>query len=198
MGKNDKNSTDQRYNPFDDVIMTGTISEQSKNKKRIRFVVFNGIIAALYVVLTYFLAPISYGPIQARVAEIMTVFPIFSWATIPGVTLGCLISNLINPENLGPVDIIGGTTATLIAGVLSYFIGRKNKWLGIIPPVVANGIIVGGYLPFLIVDPGSTVTVQAVVLTMLSVAGGEAAVLVVLGLPLVAIIEKTGLKKNFP
>ncbi|MCR4556870.1 MAG: hypothetical protein K5779_03500 [Saccharofermentans sp.] len=111
--------------------MTGTISEQSKNKKRIRFVVFNGIIAALYV-------------------------------------------------------------------VLSYYIGRKNKWLGIIPPVVANGIIVGGYLPFLIVDPGSTVTVQAVVLTMLSVAGGDAAVLVVLGLPLVAIIEKTGLKNKLP
>ena len=131
MGKNDKNSTDQRYYPFDDVIITGTISEQTKNKKRIRFVVFNGIIAALYV-------------------------------------------------------------------VLSYFIGRKNKWLGIIPPVVANGIIVGGYLPFLIVDPGSTVTVQAVVLTMLSVAGGEAAVLVVLGLPLVAIIEKTGLKNKLP
>jgi len=178
--------------------MTENSSNSAGNRKRIRFVVFNGIIAALYVVLTYFLAPISYGPIQARVSEVMTIFPVFSGATIPGVALGCLISNLLNPENLGPVDIIGGTLATVIAGVLSCLIGKKNKWLGIIPPVVANGIIVGGYLPFLLVDPGSTVTAQAVLLTMLSVAGGEAAVMVVLGLPLVAVLEKTGLKSKLP
>ena len=170
-------------------------SIKTDNKKRIRFVVFNGIIAALYVVLTYFLAPISYGPIQARVSEIMTVFPIFSWSTIPGLTVGCLISNLINPENLGPVDIIGGTVATLLAGITSYLIGKKNKWLGIIPPVVFNGVIVGGYLPFLLFD---TVTVQSVLITMLTVAGGEAVVLIVLGLPLVTLIEKTGLKNKLP
>ena len=175
--------------------MTDTISKQARNRKLIRFIVFNGIVAALYVVLTYFLAPISYGPIQARISEVMTVFPIFSWGMIPGVTLGCLISNLLNPDNLGPVDIIGGTIATLLAGYLSYLIGKKNKWLGIIPPVVCNGLIVGGYLPFLLFD---TVTWQEVVLTMLSVAGGEAAVLVVLGLPLVAVIEKTGLKSKLP
>lgn len=170
-------------------------SNQTDNKRQIRFVVFNGIIAALYVVLTYFLAPISYGPIQARVSEIMTVFPIFSWATIPGLTVGCLISNLINPENLGLVDIIGGTIATLLAGITSYWIGKKNKWLGIIPPVVFNGVIVGGYLPFLLFD---TVTWQTVLFTMLTVAGGEALVLIVLGLPLVTIIEKTGLKNKLP
>ena len=175
--------------------MTDTISEQSRNRKLIRFVVFNGIVAALYVVLTYFLAPISYGPVQARVAEAMTIFPIFSFNMIPGVTLGCLISNLLNPDNLGPVDIIGGTLATLIAGILSRVIGKKNMWLGIIPPVVANGLIVGGYLPFLLLD---TVTWQEVLLTMLSVAAGEAVVLVVLGLPLVAIIGKTGLKNKLP
>ena len=178
--------------------MTDTENIQSKNKKRIRFVVFNGIIAALYVVITYPLAPISYGPVQARVSEVLTIFPIFSGATIPGVALGCVISNIINPENLGPVDIIGGTLATVIAGVFSYLIGKKNKWLGIIPPVVANGLIVGGYLPFLLVDPGSTVTVQAVLFTMLTVAAGEAAVMVVLGLPLIAVIKNTGLKNKLP
>ena len=195
MEQNHQDLPDKRYYPFNDVIMTDTVSEQAKNRKLIRFIVFNGIVAALYVVLTYFLAPISYGPIQARISEVMTVFPIFSWGMIPGVTLGCLISNLLNPDNLGPVDIIGGTLATLLAGWLSYLIGKKNKWLGIIPPVVCNGLIVGGYLPFLLFD---TVTWQEVVLTMLSVAGGEAAVLVVLGLPLVAVIEKTGLKSKLP
>ena len=175
--------------------MVSTETNLSGNKKRIRFVVFNGIIAALYVVLTYFLAPISYGPVQARVSEVLTIFPIFSGATIPGVALGCVISNIINPENLGPVDIIGGTLATIIAGVFSYLIGKKNKWLGIIPPVVANGLIVGGYLPFLLYD---AVTWQIVLLSMLSVAAGEAVVLIVLGLPLVALIGKTGLKKKLP
>ena len=178
--------------------MTSTETNQSKSKKRIRFVVFNGIIAALYVVLTYMLAPISYGPVQARVSEVLTIFQIFSGATIPGVALGCVISNIINPENLGPVDIIGGTLATVIAGVFSYLIGKKNKWLGIIPPIVANGLIVGGYLPFLLVDPGSTVTVQTVLFTMLTVAAGEAAVMVVLGLPLIAVIKNTGLKNKLP
>ena len=178
--------------------MTDTISKQARNRKLIRFIVFNGIVAALYVVLTYFLAPISYGPIQARISEVMTVFPIFSWGMIPGVTLGCFIANLINPGNLGPVDIIGGTLATLIAGILSYFIGKKNKWLGLIPPVLVNGLIVGGYLPFLLVDSSSTVTLEAVLISMLSVAGSEAVLLIVLGIPLMLVMEKTGLKNRLP
>ncbi|MCR4767071.1 MAG: QueT transporter family protein [Saccharofermentans sp.] len=171
---------------------------QSQNRKRIKFIVFNGIVAALYVVFTAPFANIAYGPIQVRIAEVMTVFPIFSWGMIPGVTLGCFIANLINPGNLGPVDIIGGTLATLIAGILSYMLGKKNVWLGLIPPVLVNGIIVGGYLPFLLMDQGSTVTVQAVLISMLSVAGSEAVLLIVLGIPLILVMEKTGLKNKLP
>ena len=167
---------------------------REKNRLMIRFVVLNGLIAGLYVVFTLPFANIAYGPIQFRLAEVLTVFPAFSALTIPGVTLGCFIANLINPNNLGPVDIIGGTLATLIAGFLSWLIGKKKKPLGIIPPVVVNGLIVGGYLPFLLVDKGSTVTAQAVGISMLSVAGSEAVLLVVLGLPLIAVISKTKLK----
>ena len=169
-------------------------TSRERNRKTIRFIVINGLLAGLYVVFTLPFANIAYGPIQFRLAEVLTVFPIFSAATIPGVTLGCFIANLINPNNLGPVDIIGGTIATLIAGYFSWLIGKKNKPLGIIPPIVFNGLIVGGYLPFLIVDPGSTVTVQAIGISMLSVAGSEAVLLVVLGLPLIAIIAKTKIK----
>lgn len=167
---------------------------REKNKKMIRFVVLNGLIAGLYVVFTLPFANIAYGPIQFRLAEVLTVFPAFSALTIPGVTIGCFIANLINPNNLGPVDIIGGTFATLIAGYFSWLIGKKKKPLGIIPPIVFNGLIVGGYLPFLLVDEGSTVTAQAVGISMLSVAGSEAVLLVVLGLPLIAVISKTKLK----
>ena len=167
---------------------------REKNKKMIRFVVLNGLIAGLYVVFTLPFANIAYGPIQFRLAEVLTVFPAFSALTIPGVTLGCFIANLINPNNLGPVDIIGGTLATLIAGYFSWLIGKKYKTLGIIPPIVFNGLIVGGYLPFLLVDEGSTVTAQAVGISMLSVAGSEAVLLVILGIPLIAVISKTKLK----
>ena len=167
---------------------------REKNRLMIRFVVLNGLIAGLYVVFTLPFANIAYGPIQFRLAEVLTVFPAFSALTIPGVTLGCFIANLINPNNLGPVDIIGGTLATLIAGFLSWLIGKKKKPLGIIPPIVVNGLIVGGYLPFLLVDKGSAVTAQAVGISMLSVAGSEAVLLVVLGLPLIAVISKTKLK----
>ena len=167
---------------------------REKNKKMIRLVVLNGLIAGLYVVFTLPFANIAYGPIQFRLAEVLTVFPAFSALTIPGVTLGCFIADLINPNNLGPVDIIGGTLATLIAGYFSWLIGKKKKPLGIIPPIVFNGLIVGGYLPFLLVDEGSTVTAQAVGISMLSVAGSEAVLLVVLGLPLIAVISKTKLK----
>ena len=167
---------------------------RKENRKMIKFIVINGLIAAIYVVFTAPFANIAYGPIQFRLAEVLTVLPIFSAATIPGVTLGCFIANLINPNNLGPVDIIGGSLATLIAGYFSWLIGKKNKPLGIIPPIVFNGLIVGGYLPFLLVDSGSTVTLQAIGVSMLSVAGSEAVLLVVLGLPLIAIIAKTKIK----
>jgi len=169
-------------------------TSRNENKKMIKFIVINGLLAGLYVVFTLPFANIAYGSIQFRLAEVLTVFPIFSAGTIPGVTLGCFIANLINPNNLGPVDIIGGTFATLIAGYFSWLIGKKNKPLGIIPPIVFNGLIVGGYLPFLLVDPGSTVTVQAIGISMLSVAGSEAVLLVVLGLPLIAVIAKTKIK----
>ena len=169
-------------------------TSREKNKKMIKFVVLNGLIAGLYVVFTLPFANVAYGPIQFRLEEVLTVFPIFSVATIPGVTLGCFLANLLNPDNLGPVDIIGGTVATLIAGFFSWLIGKKNKPLGIIPPIVFNGLIVGGYLPFLLVAQGSTVTVEAVVFSMLSVAGSEAVLLVVLGLPLIAVIAKTKIK----
>ncbi len=169
-------------------------TSREKNKRRIYFVVLNGMLAALYVVLTAPFANIAYGPIQFRLAEVLTVLPIFSAATIPGVTIGCFIANLINPSNLGPIDIIGGSLATLIAGIFSWLIGKKNKPLGIIPPILVNGLIVGGYLSFLLLEPGSTLTLEAIGISMLSVAGSEAVLLVVLGLPLIVLISKTKIK----
>ena len=166
------------------------------NKKKIRLIVYSGVIAALYVVLTLPMAQFAFGPIQFRLAEVLTVLPAFAAGYIPGVSLGCFLANLLNPNNLGPVDIIGGTLATVIAGIFTRILGKKNKLLGIIPPVVFNGLIVGGYLPFLLVDESSEVTAAAVGLSMFEVAASEAVLLVVVGIPFILLIEKNSRLKS--
>ena len=166
------------------------------SKKRIRLIVYSGVIAALYVVLTLPMAQFAFGPIQFRLAEVLTVLPAFAAGYIPGVSLGCFIANLLNPNNLGPVDIIFGTLATVIAGIFTRIIGKKNKILGIIPPIISNGLIVGGYLPFLLVDEGSSVTAQAVIISMAEVAASEAVLLIIIGIPFILLIEKNSRLKS--
>ena len=163
----------------------------NNNRKRIMLIVYSGVIAALYVVLTLPMAQFAFGPIQFRLAEVLTVLPAYGFGYVPGVSLGCFLANLLNPSNLGPVDIIGGTLATVIAGIFSRLLGKKHKLLGIIPPIVFNGIIVGGYLPFLLVDDMSEITAAAVGISMLEVAASEAVLLIVIGIPFILLINKS-------
>ena len=174
--------------------MWGNDMDIDGRKQKIRTIVYTGVVAALYVVLTLPFAQIAYGPVQFRMAEALTILPIFVLRFIPGVSLGCLLANILNPESLGPIDIIFGTLATVIAGFGSRWIGRKKDVLGIIPPIVANGLIVGFYLPFLLVDEGSSVKGSAIAISMGEVALSETVVMVLLGLPLLMIIKKTSLK----
>ncbi|MCQ2483066.1 MAG: QueT transporter family protein [Clostridia bacterium] len=162
----------------------------NKNRRNIRFIVISGVISALYIVLTLPMAQLAFGPIQLRLAEVLTVLPAFGTVGIPGVTIGCFLSNLLNPGALGPIDILGGTCATLISALLSRFLGKYNKYLGVVPPIVINGIIVGGYLPFIIYEAGTKVTPVAVLISMLSVAASEAVILIILGIPLIAVINR--------
>lgn len=167
------------------------VPEQKKSIVRTKRIVFSGMLAALYVVLTLPFAQIAYGPIQVRLAEILTILPCFTPYAIPGVTLGCFLANLFNPGSLGPIDVIFGTLATLLAAITSRAIGKKAIWPGIIPPIVFNGLIVGTYLVFLI--PDSDTGLAAIFLSMLSVGGSEAVLLLVLGIPFIMVIKKTKL-----
>ena len=121
-------------------------------KKKFTFdekdIVQNGLLAALYVVLTYVLAPISFQAIQFRVSEILVLACFFDKKKIVGLTLGCLISNLVSP--LGLMDIGFGTLATLLACLGIIFC--KHLIVAIWFPVVANGLIVGFEL-YLIGEP---------------------------------------------
>ena len=99
----------------------------------------SALIAALYVVLTLVFAPISFGAMQVRVAEVMTILPLFTPAAIPGLFVGCLLANIIGGAIIW--DVVFGSVATLIGAALGYLL-RANRWLVPIPAVAANSVIV--------------------------------------------------------
>ncbi len=108
-----------------------------------RSLCLSAIIAALYAALTLLLPAISYGELQCRVSEALTVLPMLLPQAIPGLFVGCLIANLLSP--VGIVDIIFGSLATLIAAIGTYHL-RKHPVLAGACPVVANGLIIGWML----------------------------------------------------
>ena len=104
------------------------------------------MIAAIYVVLTYIFAPFSFGDIQVRIAEALTILPVFTPAAIPGLFIGCLIGNILGGAILP--DIIFGSLATLTGAVFTYLLRRKSQFLCILPPIISNMIIVPLILKF--------------------------------------------------
>ena len=111
------------------------------------------LIAALYTVLTVIAAGfnLASGAIQVRFSECLTILPFFTSAAIPGLTLGCLISNMITGCALP--DIIFGTLATLLGALGSYAL-RRNRYLCSIPPVVSNALIIPFVLTYAYHIPG--------------------------------------------
>ena len=99
------------------------------------------MIAAIYVVLTYFISAfgLASGAIQVRISEALTILPVFTPAAIPGLFVGCLLSNLLT--GCMALDVIFGSIATLIGAVGTYLL-RKTKFAFTLPPVISNAIIV--------------------------------------------------------
>ncbi len=147
--------------------------------KKVMFLTQAAVIAAIYVVLIIVFEPISFGEIQVRVAEALTVLPFFTPAAIPGVTIGCLIGNMIGGSIM---DMIFGTLATLIAAVASYAL-RKNRYLVPIPPIVSNMLIIPWVLKYAYELPFS------IPFLMLSVGIGEVISCGVLGLALLTALK---------
>lgn len=97
------------------------------------------VIAALYAVITYALAPISYGAVQFRLSEALCVLAAFTPSAVPGLFVGCLVANVLGTAV--PMDVIFGSLATLIGAAGTYAL-RKRKMLCLLPPILANTIIV--------------------------------------------------------
>ncbi len=147
------------------------------------------VIAAVYVILT--IMPgfnlLSYGPVQFRVSEVLSVLPIFtSWA-IPGVTMGCLIANILSTA--GPLDMIFGTMATLLAAVSTYYMRKLPKFVAVLPAVIFNGIIVGFMITYFYIDTSGNF-LKVLLYNMGTVALGELGVCYLLGLPLIYYLKK--------
>jgi len=109
--------------------------------KKSNYLTTAAIIAALYIVLTLFtnLLGLANGAIQIRISEALCVLPMFTPAAIPGLFLGCLVSNIFT----GCVfwDVIFGSLATLIGAVFTYNL-RKYRRLAILPPIISNTLII--------------------------------------------------------
>ena len=115
--------------------------QSGNNLTQIQFITQAAAIAAVYTVLTALAAGfgLASGAIQVRFSEALTVLPFFTPAAIPGLTIGCLISNIVTGCALP--DVIFGTLATFLGAIGSYAL-RKNRFLVSIPPIVSNMIII--------------------------------------------------------
>lgn len=150
------------------------------------------VAGAAYAALTMLLYPISYGPLQFRLSEALCILPFFDPIFAPGLFVGCLIANLISAS--GPLDVVFGSLATLLAALMTAWCGRHSRSfascvLGCLAPVATNGVIVGAVLAAT-VAPGGTAFAAAWLLYGGEVALGEAVVLGAVGLPLARILQR--------
>ena len=147
------------------------------------------IIAAMYVVLTYLtnLAGLASGVIQVRVSEALTVLPVFTPAAVPGLFVGCVLANILT--GCAALDVVFGSLATLLGAVGTRILGKKNKYLAPIPPIIANTLIIPFVLAYVYHFDGS------ILYFMLTVGAGEVVSCGVLGTVLTYALTKRGINE---
>lgn len=152
-----------------------------RNKTAALWLAQGAAVAALYVVLTLIFAPISFGSVQFRIAEILTILPLFTPAAVPGLFVGCLLGNILGGAIIW--DIVFGSLATLIGAALGYLL-RFNRWLVPLPTVIANALIIPWVLRY-----GYGIQVP-ILLQIAYVAAGESLGCYILGELLATVLLK--------
>lgn len=152
-------------------------------KNKVLFLTQAAMIAALYVVLTFVSNAfgLASGAIQIRISEALTILPYFSPVAVPGLFIGCLISNLLTGCAL--FDVIFGSLATLLGAIGTRML-RKWKWLAPLPPIISNTIIVPFVLTYVYALPGG------IPYFMLTVGIGELISCGILGMFLLSVLSK--------
>ena len=151
-----------------------------KNKK-VMFVTQAAMIAAIYVVLGVVFAAFGTKAIQVRLAEALTILPVFTGAAIPGLFVGCIVGNMLSGCILP--DVICGGLATLIGALGTYKLGRIHPILGTLPPIIANMLVIPFVLRYGYGDP------LPIPYMMLTVGIGEVISCGVLGMILYAALK---------
>ena len=165
----------------------------SKSPASPRRLALAGIIAAVYAGLTLFLPIPQYGSVQLRIAEAMTVLPFLFPEAVPGLAVGCFLSNLLGSPYV--LDWIFGTLATLLAAIWTSKL--KNRYLAPLPPVVCNAVIVGAEIAYFSTLEGAAFW-PAYAFNAFTVGLGEAISCFVLGGLLLRTLEKTpALRRSF-
>lgn len=154
-----------------------------------RNLIMNAIIAALYAALTIGLAPLSYGPIQVRLSECLTLLAFYNRSYVPGLVVGCFIANLGSP--FGTVDLVIGTAATFIALYLMRFC--QSVWQASLMPVLANGIIIALELAYL----GEVPMDASLVGVMFYIALGEAIAVIGLGIGIMKLLLRNQILRSY-
>lgn len=165
-------------------------------KINVKMMAFSAVIAAVYTAVSMAIAPLTFGNIQIRFAEALTLLPILAPFSVIGVTLGCGLTNLfgamlgVNP--LGYADVFIGTAATFIACLLSvYFRGYKFKGVPLLSammPVIVNALIIGAELAYVIMPHNlllGFITFGSAVFV------GQFVACVIIGLPLLNYMDRS-------
>jgi len=166
------------------------------------------LIAAMYIILTTIppFNAVSYGAIQFRLGEALVLLPFLMDEAVVGVAVGCLVANMFSP--FGLIDLIVGTSVTLAAALLTRELRRTGRlWLAALPPIILNALIVPVYVSALALPTASSLELaQSLAASMrfvathltpgvyvpvaLTVLAGEAAVVILVGLPVLALVRR--------
>ena len=117
------------------------MNNQTSNRQKTIHLTQAAIIAALYIVLTFLANALGLAnyAVQIRFSEALTILPYFTGTAIPGLFIGCLLSNILT--GCAIPDIIFGSIATLLGAGITYVL-HKNKWLAPVGPILSNAIII--------------------------------------------------------
>lgn len=175
-------------------------------KSKIQKITFTAMVAAIYAALTVAFSFLSYGSLQVRISEALTVLPFFSSYSIIGLFIGCIVSNLFSP--FGLLDITVGPLTTLLAAIITYRIGKSKlkfkKYIAPLPAIILNAVIVGTYLNITLVYSGNIFSVKSATINTAAILGsiiwvgiGELISCYGLGLPLLLAIDKNKKLKDY-
>ena len=166
---------------------------RTNNGFHTKTIVRGAVIAALYVALSLLANALNlaYGPVQFRFSEALTVLPFLFPESVWGLTIGCLLTNVISPY--GMLDLVVGTLATFLAAFLTA--RCRSRFLAPLPPVLCNAVLVGALIAWMETNGGMGFA-AAFAYNALTVGAGELVVCYALGLPLLKVLENRGVIKT--